>query len=1037
MLPSNRSILPLPADVAKQINSSVAITSLDDVIIGLTKNSLDAGARKIDVEVDYYRGACAVEDDGQGIPTSEFLDEGGLAKRYHTSRSSNSNDTYGRNGTFLSSVAALSILTITSHHHTNRSHATLVMHNSRPAARLVPAPAYHQLLCREHGTKVGIQNLFGNMPVRVKQRSLDYADGKEVERKLEFLRKKVVALLLAWGRPVNINIRVSGGRRRIHVNVKNAPIDQPIGVSDRLPAFNIHLVRSILSQSTYIDPCDWDTWVKVSARTSSVTVEGAISLQPAPSKRIQFVSLGIHPIDHSSGGNIVLDEINNLFASSNFGSQEMVRSIHEDHAPILERHQKQDNSTYMQLQGSSKCVDRWPMFYIRITFQEDKITRLEEREQPWKKENTISAVSKVIKAMINNFLEDHQFQHRRRSSTKRQGVDDDSMSVPTETLFRLKMPRHERRTGEHSLHLRNTDVEARDNPYFWQCSPRPATFSRHIPRTDCVSKPNTLGAHVIIPERAGHRVMSVNDAFSSWNRIKSGKRNALEELLSEPISFPLSLQQAGPCSDGDAKSAPSELDTKGTDSGESTNGNAAMEIQPEKPASYAAGRVACDEAILWKNPISKAIVHINSRTGLATTRPLKRPNSSSLDELPKFQPQARMTRLPNLSTKTRSSSDPVISLKPGSWASDLLKAWVNPIFSRAEEPVPQLCFSGPNLDAAAVLHGKSHHCSQTDIQSVFTQSSSSFLTKLSKEKLQAASVLAQIEKKFILVSMSASTSSQTTEEGDEPGGRLLVLIDQHAADERIRVESLLAELCKPMALSRELVSSRVGAQSLQSAVATTRLPEPIMFEIPAQEQKLFLTHAGYFAKWGVLFDLQTMESCSQVPSKSQCRIFVKALPEAIAERCRLDPKLLIQLIRRELWKRDDSDECHLEKRSNATATSADISSTSQEIWLSRIHDCPRGIMDMVNSRACRSAIMFNDHLSKEECTTLVQTLASCAFPFQCAHGRPSMIPLVDLAAVTAPSGASIAFETKRAATTRADREPAFHQAWTKWKDVRG
>ena len=82
MLPSTRSILPLPADAAKQISSSVAITSLDDVITGLAKNSLDAGARKIDVEVDYHRGACAVEDDGQGIPASEFLDGGGLAKRY-------------------------------------------------------------------------------------------------------------------------------------------------------------------------------------------------------------------------------------------------------------------------------------------------------------------------------------------------------------------------------------------------------------------------------------------------------------------------------------------------------------------------------------------------------------------------------------------------------------------------------------------------------------------------------------------------------------------------------------------------------------------------------------------------------------------------------------------------------------------------------------------------------------------------------------------------------------------------------------------
>lgn len=40
--------------------------------------------------------------------------------------------------------------------------------------------------------------------------------------------------------------------------------------------------------------------------------------------------------------------------------------------------------------------------------------------------------------------------------------------------------------------------------------------------------------------------------------------------------------------------------------------------------------------------------------------------------------------------------------------------------------------------------------------------------------------------------------------------------------------------------------------------------------------------------------------------------------------------------------------------------------------------------------------MFNDPLTTGECRQLVQRLAECAFPFQCAHGRPSMVPLVDL-----------------------------------------
>lgn len=73
-------ILPLPTDVAARINSSVALTSLSEAVIGLVENSLDAGARKIEANVDFRRGACTVEDDGHGISPLEFSHSGGLGK---------------------------------------------------------------------------------------------------------------------------------------------------------------------------------------------------------------------------------------------------------------------------------------------------------------------------------------------------------------------------------------------------------------------------------------------------------------------------------------------------------------------------------------------------------------------------------------------------------------------------------------------------------------------------------------------------------------------------------------------------------------------------------------------------------------------------------------------------------------------------------------------------------------------------------------------------------------------------------------------
>lgn len=75
-------IIALPGDVIAQINSSTAITSLTDVVLGLLKNSLDAQATKVDITVDFGRGSCSVEDDGDGIAPANFGQDSGLGKLY-------------------------------------------------------------------------------------------------------------------------------------------------------------------------------------------------------------------------------------------------------------------------------------------------------------------------------------------------------------------------------------------------------------------------------------------------------------------------------------------------------------------------------------------------------------------------------------------------------------------------------------------------------------------------------------------------------------------------------------------------------------------------------------------------------------------------------------------------------------------------------------------------------------------------------------------------------------------------------------------
>lgn len=76
------AILPLPAEVVAQIKSSATITSLTSALLGLVQNSLDAHATKINIDVDFRRGGCVVEDDGLGILPAEFGEDSGFGKLY-------------------------------------------------------------------------------------------------------------------------------------------------------------------------------------------------------------------------------------------------------------------------------------------------------------------------------------------------------------------------------------------------------------------------------------------------------------------------------------------------------------------------------------------------------------------------------------------------------------------------------------------------------------------------------------------------------------------------------------------------------------------------------------------------------------------------------------------------------------------------------------------------------------------------------------------------------------------------------------------
>lgn len=150
----------LPAQLVSQIAAGEIVERPASVVKELLENSLDAGADRIEIEVEQGGSKrILLRDNGRGIEADELA----LALASHaTSKISDSDDldaihTLGFRGEALPSIAAISRLTLTSRSAAGEHAWQLV-----PGAR-APQPAAHP-----HGTSVEVRDLFYNVPARRK-----------------------------------------------------------------------------------------------------------------------------------------------------------------------------------------------------------------------------------------------------------------------------------------------------------------------------------------------------------------------------------------------------------------------------------------------------------------------------------------------------------------------------------------------------------------------------------------------------------------------------------------------------------------------------------------------------------------------------------------------------------------------------------------------------------------------------------------------------------------------------------------------------
>ncbi len=160
---ARRPIRVLPPALADQIAAGEVVERPASIVKELVENALDAGARRIDVEVEGGgRRLVRVVDDGWGLPP----DDARLAlKRHATSKIVAADDlwglaTFGFRGEALPSIAAVSRLTLSSRpRDAGDGYRLVVEAGVETDAREAGVPV---------GTQIEVRDLFFNTPARAK-----------------------------------------------------------------------------------------------------------------------------------------------------------------------------------------------------------------------------------------------------------------------------------------------------------------------------------------------------------------------------------------------------------------------------------------------------------------------------------------------------------------------------------------------------------------------------------------------------------------------------------------------------------------------------------------------------------------------------------------------------------------------------------------------------------------------------------------------------------------------------------------------------
>ncbi|GAA5949089.1 hypothetical protein JCM21900_004855 [Sporobolomyces salmonicolor] len=966
-------IRPLPRRTASLLRSSIVIPSLPSILAELVHNALDARATQVHLTVDLDTWSIKCDDNGSGI-SPEGLATLEHEGRYSTSKLPGSDGqparhAYGFRGEALASLAEVGLLEVRTRTAHGETHE-LVLRGGATLSRGVSS-----IKRTGQGTTVWVRDIFYKWPVRRRPLSTPSAQLSL----LSSFRSALATLSL------------------VHPSVSFSLAD-----TTRSPASASREPKRLLAvpQSTEGTLGRWrQLWGRAGAEkvwqineeedwgeAGTIRAEGFFSLTASHSKASQFICacpplrpsllksslnalrivVNSRPLSPSSLHKL----LNALFASSSFA-----------------RHA----ASHLSLPGSStsapttpsgrsrtspkKAVERHPIFCLSLTVPSgcvDVSLEPEKRVVEFEDQDRINA---FLTRFTKRYLVSQGFLH----------------IVPASPLETAPAPE--------VLPQSQSQTSARRRPL----------------------DPHRVGS---TPLRATKGLESLTEAESGVcgsSRIgaegvgTAGSKRRKVEAAKEVVVFP-----------------------HATPSGSFLPRSTTLLTTPSRPSSAPAAAQSNDPAsatsLRWTDPTTLQTFLVDPRTGnsrLESVNPADGVGGGARGNCGGGRGQwGRVDRSSLLKAKNKAGGDGDDQAGEGGkdenstmpvWLDRTFKTWSNPVFpSSANSSIPTLptaaatlssifSSSKPSLSSSRACAKSSSagpltHSRLATISAFFSSSAAAktpteLVTpgtragaqKFDKASLRRAEFIAQVDCKFLLVKLPPASVG---------GNSTLVLFDQHAASERVRVEKFLERLCGRVARGEDvevlyLTEVGEGEQATRSQYGVVVSREEAL-ELPSRLEN--------FRRWGIGIALNPSSSHSTSAAAAEndyAQVWLTTVPEVVSARLLAEPKTLQELVRSYLAQlRETGYRARPGKEQEAKATREGSS------WTTAVKDCPHVLLDLVNSKACRGAIMFNDELSAEQAQALVARLADTTFPFQCAHGRPSLVPLINLPAPPAPPSPS-------------------------------